>query len=508
MNTITTIAASFSVGFALWGAGPSAYGAEPWKDADAAAVGLPTLPREFRGAWVATVANIDWPSKRDVPVSGQRAEMVAMVKALKDTGFNAVVLQVRPACDAIYPSTLEPWSEFLTGASGRAPEPAWDPLAEWISACHERGMELHAWVNPFRARHFDSKQPDAATHISNVKPEWVKSYDRYLWLDPGEPGACDHAMAVITDLLTRYNVDGLHIDDYFYPYPKGTEPFPDASSFDKYTAGGGTLTRDDWRRDNINRFVKRLYESAHAARPGVKVGISPFGIWRPGHPADIKGFDAYAKLYADAKLWLNEGWMDYCSPQLYWKRDAKEQGFVSLLGWWRGQNVRNRALWPGLYASRLLPSENPQKSGWTSDEIVGQLHEIEKGSPSGSAGSVHFSARAILSNAGGVRDALRTGPYATEAVMPAMAWLDATPPTTPVLVADESAEGVELKWSTDDGAQTVSRWVVAARTGSSWSWRIAPADERSAVISEGADAVAVWAQDRAGNLSTAAIRRR
>ena len=506
MNTIRTIAAGLWVWAVLGWVGPIA--AEPWKHADASAVSLPTLPREFRGAWVATVANIDWPTKRELPVADQRAEMLAMVESLRETGFNAVVLQVRPACDAIYPSTLEPWSEFVTGESGKAPVPAWDPLAEWIMACHSRGMELHAWVNPFRARHFDSKLPDAPNHISRTQPQWVKSYDRYLWLDPGEPGARDHAMAVFKDLLTRYDVDGLHIDDYFYPYPKGDEPFPDSASFDSYRASGGTLARDDWRRDNINRFVKLMYETAHQAKPGIKVGISPFGIWRPGNPADIKGFDAYAKLYADAKLWLNEGWMDYCSPQLYWKRDAKEQAFVSLLGWWRGQNVRDRALWPGLYSSRLLPSESPQKTGWTSDEIVGQLRDISNGLPTTPPGAIHFSAKAILGNAGGLRDALRAGPYASQAVMPAMSWLDAVPPPVPELVADESAAGggVELTWSVKEGSETVARWVVAARSGGAWSWRCAGADERAADIGVGADAVAVWAQDRAGNLSAPAVR--
>ena len=274
------------------------------------------------------------------------AANAADLDAARAANFNAVVFQARPCCDAMYKSSLEPWSEFLTGESGKAPLGDFDPLAEWVAAAHERGMELHAWVNPFRARHFDEKKPAAASHISRTRPELVKEYDRFQWLDPGEAEAQEHTFRVIADLLARYDLDGLHIDDYFYPYPKGTDPFPDGPSWDKYRSGGGPLARDDWRRDNINRFVKRLYETTKATKRPVKVGISPFGIWKPGYPAGVDGMDSTVKIFADAKLWLREGWMDYCSPQLYWKIDAPKQPFEPLLAWWSGENVRHRALWP------------------------------------------------------------------------------------------------------------------------------------------------------------------
>jgi uncharacterized lipoprotein YddW (UPF0748 family) len=284
---------------------------------------VPALEREFRGAWVAVVNNIDWPSRKGLTTEQQQTELRAIIDRCAQLKLNVVIFQVRPACDALYPSKLEPWSEYLTGTPGQGPHPAWDPLEFAIREAHARGMELHAWFNPFRARHSTgSKTVTAPTHVSKTRPQLVKKYGTHLWLDPGLAEVHDLSARVILDVVTRYDVDGIHVDDYFYPYPekdpaKKEIPFPDDESFAAYQRAGGKLARDDWRRDNVNRFIARMYREVKAAKPWVKVGISPFGIYRPGHPAQIKGFDQYDKLYADPRAWLAQGSLDYLAPQLY-----------------------------------------------------------------------------------------------------------------------------------------------------------------------------------------------
>ena len=268
----------------------------------------PSLPREFRGAWIATVNNIDWPSKPGLPITKQKKELTELINAAARLNLNCLIFQVRPACDALYPSKLEPWSEYLTGKMGKAPSPAWDPLAYAINESHRRGLELHAWFNPYRARYKGAKGTPDPNHISRTQPTLVKTYDGYQWLDPAEPAAANHSLSVIMDVVNRYDVDGIHIDDYFYPYPDSERTsFPDEISWKK---SNSKLSRKDWRRMHINSFIKRIHNEIHKVKPYVKFGISPFGIWRPGYPEQIKGLDAYDELYADARLWLRKGWMD------------------------------------------------------------------------------------------------------------------------------------------------------------------------------------------------------
>ncbi|MBL8958448.1 MAG: family 10 glycosylhydrolase, partial [Gemmatimonadetes bacterium] len=236
----------------------------------------PPLAREFRGAWLATVDNIDWPSKPGLPVAQQQAELRALFDAAERVRLNAIVFQVRPSADALYRSRLEPWSYFLTGRMGRAPQPMWDPLAFAITEAHARGMELHAWFNPYRSRHPGDRGPAAATHVSRAAPAWNHRYGPYGWMDPGEPGVRKRTRDVILDVVRRYDVDGVHMDDYFYPYPernrRGAEiPFPDGRSWERYRRGGGTLGRDDWRRKNVDDLIRELYDSVKAVKPWVKV---------------------------------------------------------------------------------------------------------------------------------------------------------------------------------------------------------------------------------------------
>jgi uncharacterized lipoprotein YddW (UPF0748 family) len=465
--------------------------------------------REFRGAWVATVANIDWPSRPGLPQAQLQAELLAILDRAVALRLNAIVLQVRPACDALYASELEPWSEFLTGQEGRAPEPLWDPLEYAVHESHQRGLELHAWFNPYRARHASAKGPAAANHISRTRPDLVRTCGSYLWLDPGEADVRAHSLRVILDVVRRYDLDGVHMDDYFYPYPsylgkddQGKDrDFPDDPSWQKYTAGGGTLTRDDWRRENVNQFVRELFDGVHQVKPWVKVGLSPFGIWRPGNPPRIKGFDQYASLYADARLWLNEGWIDYFTPQLYWAREPAEQSFTALLAWWAQENGKQRHLWPGISTGRA--------ERWGAAEIVEQIR-LTRDTPH-SRGVVHWNMSALMKNTNGVSDAVAREAYTQPALVPASPWLDATPPAKPALKlrTASAATTVFFEWHAGQG-DTPTSWILQTRRSGAWTTQILPITTLHWAPAADAEpeVVALYAADRAGNLSEPAVLER
>jgi uncharacterized lipoprotein YddW (UPF0748 family) len=360
----------------------------------------PAQRPELRGVWVATVDNIDWPSRRDLSTDEQKAELIRIYDRAASLGLNAIFLQVRPAADAIYPTPDAPWSEYLTGATGRAPEPAYDPLAFAIEEAHARGLQLHAWFNPFRARHTSAQSPLSASHVAVRRPELVRPYGKQLWLDPGEAGAHDEVLAAIVDVVTRYDVDGVHVDDYFYPYPEDQLAFPDDVSWQRYRANGGRMRRNDWRRDNINRFVRAMHSRVKAVRADVQVGVSPFGIWRPRHPRQIRGFDAYDQLYADARLWLRRGWVDYLAPQLYWPIDRREQSFPALLRWWLQQDRRARGIVPGLAVYRV---ESGRPNAISASEIERQIRMARR---MGARGFILFSARVLMEDRGGVNTSI------------------------------------------------------------------------------------------------------
>ena len=384
----------------------------------------PATPREWRAAWVATVANIDWPSRPGLSDAQQIAEMLALLDRARDTGLNAIVLQVRTSADAFYPSTLEPWSEYLSGRQGQAP--GYDPLARWIAEAHARGLELHAWFNPYRARQSAARSEAAEQHLSRSKPDWVKRYGDQLWIDPGEPAAAEHTLAVFREVLSRYPVDGIHIDDYFYPYPvndpatKQEIDFPDEPSWQAYRAGGGTLARADWRRANVDGLVQRLHALVRELRPEARLGISPFGLPRPDkRPPGIAGFSQYDKLYANVEYWLAQGWLDYLVPQLYWPRAQTAQAFEPLMDAWAGLNPQGRHVWPGLFTSKVTLDDK----SWPVEEILAQVQLTRRLQPS--AGHAHFSMVALAQNRRGLADALRQGPYARPALPPETPWLEA-----------------------------------------------------------------------------------
>jgi uncharacterized lipoprotein YddW (UPF0748 family) len=464
---------------------------------------VPPKPmREFRGAWVASVGNIDWPSTNGLTTAQQKAELLAILNRTVKLKLNTILLQVRPACDAMYPSNLEPWSEYLTGTMGGAPEPFYDPLAFAIHEAHQRGLELHAWFNPYRARHLMAKSPIAANHISRTHPEWVRHYGKSLWLDPGEKGVAQYSLRVILDVVRRYDVDGVHLDDYFYPY-KGQDPatkdleFPDESSWRQYGAGKG-LTRDDWRRENVDAFVHELYESIKAVKPWVKFGISPFGIWRPGNPPQIKGLDSFAELHADSRKWLAKGWVDYLAPQLYWAVAPPETSFPALLRWWAEENAKGRLLCPG------LNSYNVGK-GWTSEEILDQIR-LCRAQP-GVSGQVHWSMKTLMRN-GALDTALEREAYAQPALVPATPWLERSGPAKPTLVLGAENGSLVANWTAAD-SQSARLWILQTRAQGQWHLQLVAGSTKSVSFATPApEVIALTCIDRCGVASApAAVER-
>lgn len=461
----------------------------------------------MRGVWVATVSNIDWPSRPGLPTDEQKRELLAILDRAAELHLNAVVLQVRPAADALYASSLEPWSEYLTGEMGKPPSPFWDPLEFAVAQAHARGLELHAWFNPYRARHPSARSAISPNHISVTHPELVRKYGTHLWMDPGEPAVREHTVRVILDVVRRYDIDGVHLDDYFYPYSENDASgrkieFPDSESYARYRAAGGTLALDDWRRDNVDQLVHALYVGIKALKPTVKFGVSPFGIWRPGFPGQIKGFDAYAQLFADSRKWLANGWVDYWTPQLYWPIGKPDERYPLLLNWWASQNPAHRNLWIGNYISRVTGKPN----GWPVSEILDQI-SMTRAQP-GASGNIHFSMQTLMPQ-DSLTFALLSGPYRLKALIPASPWLDSIPPAPPRIHAHR--DDVNNRFTvtiTPRGAEPAALWVVRAHAPSGWTYDIIPGSTTSYAIPaewNAADMVEVSAVDRSGNEGYRAI---
>ncbi|HUZ07242.1 MAG TPA: family 10 glycosylhydrolase [Candidatus Paceibacterota bacterium] len=469
-----------------------------------AAVTPPEPPREFRGAWLVTLAvtNVDWPSRPGLSSAQQKAELIALLDRAVELKLNAVLFQIRPMSDALYDSPIEPWSEFLTGKMGRAPKPFYDPLAFAVAEAHKRGLDLYAWMNPFRARHALSKSPVAANHISRTHPEWVRKYGDQLWLDPGEPAARDYVLRVVMDVVRRYDVDGVTFDDYFYPYPVKNAAdrvvaFPDDASWRTYGVRSG-MTRDNWRRANVNDFVQSVFQSIKASKPWVKFGVSPFGIWRPGYPPQIKGLDAYASLYADSRLWFANGWLDYLSPQLYWPVDSPQQSFPALLNWWSAQNTRGRGLWPALDATAV-------GGKFSADEIARQVQIIRR--QPGAGGEIFYHLRNLSQNP--VLLQTLHAAYTQPALAPASPWLSSAPPATPGLTVEESdrshSSRLTARWRAF--GDPAWKWVLQFRgTNGVWTTEILPAEQTTRPFEDATpEIISVRAVNRFGNLGPPAV---
>lgn len=426
----------------------------------------PSAEREFRAAWVATVDNINWPSKPGLPVEEQKKEAIALLDLLYKNNFNAVVFQARPQCDAMYRSDLEPWSYFLTGEQGKAPGPYYDPLEFWIEEAHKRGIELHAWLNPYRAHHPTGGEVTDASIVSK-RPDLVVKLgeEGYWWMDPALKGTQDHSYNVVMDLVSRYDLDGIHFDDYFYPYPdyNNFKDFPDDKSWQAYQQGGGKLSRGDWRREAVNTFIERLYKGIKAEKPWVKFGLSPFGLWQPYNPPAIGGgFNQHETLYADAKLWLNKGWIDYYSPQLYWPINQLNLSYPVLLGWWKDQNLKGRHLWPGINLSN-------QTAGGAADETVNKIM-VTRGMLPESPGVIHWSIGPLVNSPDLVK-AIAEGPYKNRALIPASPWLGNKAPAPPDVILSKEKDTMKVSWSTSKPGD-VSRWVVYFKYGPQWKHNI------------------------------------
>jgi uncharacterized lipoprotein YddW (UPF0748 family) len=467
--------------------------------------------REFRGVWVASVDNIDWPSAPGLSSREQQQELIAILDRAAALNLNAVILQVRPGGDALYASPLEPWSEYLTGKMGRAPDPWYDPLEFAVNEAHKRGLELHAWLNPYRARHPSAKSVPSAGHISRTSPGLVRTYGKHLWMDPGEPAVRRHTIQVALDVVKRYDVDGIHIDDYFYPYKEKdrrgrTIDFPDASSYRRYRNAGGTLDRDDWRRENVDSLIRQVYVGIKAVKPWVKFGISPFGTWRPGYPPQMGGhFDSYAELYGDSRKWILNGWADYFTPQLYWPTYHPDLSYAILLPWWVEQNAKGRHMWPGNYIDKVTGTP----SGWPAQELLDQIALTR--AQRGATGNVFFSMRSLMYGRDGLPEKLAAGPYATRALVPASTWLDSIPPAAPIVRAGrDAATGASTLSLQPQGAEPVWLWVVHAHAGSDWSTEVVSGLQRFLMLPRYTgrgepDAVSVSAVDRNGNESVPVV---
>ena len=373
---------------------------------------------EFRGVWIATVENIDWPSKRGLSNQAQKEEFITLLDRHQKNGMNAIIMQVRPSGDAFYPSTLEPWSECLMGTQGLPPSPFYDPLEFMIKETHKRGMEFHAWINPYRAVFNVKKSSVAPSHISKLHPEWFLTYGDKKYFNPGLPQVWQHTNRIVRDLVSRYDIDAIHMDDYFYPYRIANKDFPDEKTYQQNKRG---LNKEDWRRSNCDTIVKQLYASIHQIKPGVQFGISPFGIWR-NKSKDPRGSDTkagqtnYDDLYADILLWLEKGWVDYIAPQIYWEHGHPLANFDTIINWW-DQNSYGKNLYIG-HGMYKAGTNTPWRD---KNELPYQIKRVR--SLKNTSGSAYFSSASFNNNINNWNDSLQKKYYQKPALVPTMPWL-------------------------------------------------------------------------------------
>lgn len=430
---------------------------------------------EFRAVWVATVLNLDWPANVSTPVADQKSDLIEILDYSKNIGLNAIIFQVRPACDAFYQSDIEPWSYWFTGEQGKAPAPLYDPLEFAVEEAHKRGLELHAWFNPYRVSRGDYSL--AANHVANLHPDWVINFSKKSsfssilpkdpeWdlmmnkgenpiLDPGKQLVRDYVVKVILDVVNRYDVDAIHMDDYFYPY--GGMSGEDATTYASEARGFTNIA--DWRRDNVNLLISSINDSIHTVKPWVKFGMSPFGIWKNGVPTGIIGTSAYDAIYCDAVTWLNDKSVDYLAPQLYWAFEGG-QDYGKLLPWWAAQaKSNNRQVYSGLALYKY--------SDWSQLEIPNQIklnHQTD-----GADGHIHFRYGNLADNIQGINAFFEGYYYKNPAVTPTMSWLDNISPLAPTdLHVTTLAKSSKLVWnkaSYDSAEDTAYQWIIYAADG-------------------------------------------
>ncbi len=418
--------------------------------------------RQFRGAWIATISNVDWPSRPGLSPEEQQRQLITRFDQLQAMGCNAVIFQVRPVADAFYESSYEPWSRFLSGKTGG--HPGYDPLRVAVDEAHRRGMELHAWFNPFRALTDAGKNPNPPGHVTRTHPEWTVTYGGKTYLDPGAPEARAYSIAVITECARRYDIDAVHMDDYFYPYKVGGLEFGDGRSFLKHA--GGYLTRADWRRANVNAFVQALADSLQRVKPYLKFGISPFGVWRSNVKDPVRGSPTprtttnYDDLYADILLWLEKGWIDYAMPQLYWEHGHRAAPFEVLFPWWQ-QWGYGKHIYYGLGAYRMTGAP---PAVWTGTrELLRQIDAVNAArSPSGWC---LYSTASFDKISAPIDDSLRARAARSAALIPPMPWIDSVAPAAPAKLSTRGeGAGIRLRWEPPRGgtgpADAAARYAV------------------------------------------------
>ena len=407
--------------------------------------------RELRAFWIATVGNIDWPNQRGEAPEVYRREYRRLLDAGQRAGLNAVFVQIRPASDAFYKSDLEPWSKYLTGRQGKAPTDGLDPLPYLIAEAHRRGMEFHAWFNPYRATLDSATRTLASLHPLRRHPEWFVRYAGQYLYNPGLPEVRQHIQRVILDVVRRYDLDGVHFDDYFYPYPEPGQVLHDEQAFRRYNPD--SLKLADWRRQNVNTLIHDLHDSIRTTKRWVKFGISPFGVWmnKSDNPlgSDTRaGQPSYANLYADSRLWLQQGWIDYIVPQLYWSTKFRLVPYATLLEWWT-RNSFGRHLYIGHGTYRMAESTRSD-TAWRNPRELPRQVRLNRQYPGAVQGSVFFSAKSVLHNLLRTTDSLRLDLYRAPALVPPMPWLDSLAPR-PVrqLMLSRNRETSTLTWLPD-----------------------------------------------------------
>jgi len=459
---------------------------------------LPKIEREFRAVWIATVDNIDFPSKKTLTINEQKAEIIKDLELVKSLRMNAVIFQVRPMCDALYESKIEPWSEFLTGKMGKSQ--AFDPLKFITQEAHKRGILVHAWFNPYRAYHPAAKTV-SENHISKRRPDLVRKYGKYLWLDPSDAEVQAYSLSVVLDVVKRYEIDGVHFDDYFYPYAENDEngkkiEFPDDKNWQKYLETAQKLStdkmrriplkRDDWRRANVNQFIESVGREIKKIKPEIMYGISPIGV------ADIN----YTQLYADAEKWLRDGTIDYFVPQLYWKIDRPNREFPLLLKYWESKNTKKRHIWAGIGTYKLYDA----KENYSVAEIVNQIgltREIQQ-----SSGNIHFSFKSLRNNFDNLQKTLREKNYQKDAIIPLSTWIKTQKILAPKIVITKDAKIVRANW-TEQGAQRAFWFIVHVKDKNGWNYSILPAAQKSISLSaeRRIEKIIVKSVDKLGNES-------
>lgn len=418
---------------------------------------------EFRAVWIATVSNIDWPSSKGLSTDQQKQEFINIITRQRQLGMNAVIVQIRPSADAFYASKYEPWSEYLTGRQGQAPSPYYDPLQFMIEETHKRGMEFHAWINPYRAQQSASSSI-APNHITRQHPEWFIKYGDRKYFNPGLPQVMNYLTDVVKDIITRYDVDAIHMDDYFYPYKIAGKEFPD---YQAYVLYGNGLSKDAWRRSNCDSIVKKIHDVILDNKPLIKFGISPFGVWR-NSSVDARGSNTnagqtcYDDLYADVLLWMKEGWIDYIAPQLYWEIGHHLCDYTTLLNWW-GNNSYGRQLYIGHGIYRAI--ERPTAAWRNTNELPDEINLLRDNASV--QGSIFYSSKYLLYNPNGWDDSLRFNYYRAPALIPPMNWIDTIAPQHPRItrINVDDDKGIEQLTVSGDGinkneTETIKNFVV------------------------------------------------